>query len=95
MATDKGATMTQPKKVQPAAPQSSAPSPVDRARKYLGEVMSELRKTTWPSKEETRVQTEVVLLLLVVVGVYIFAWDSILGFLFRGILQFMGVRVTQ
>ena len=58
-------------------------SPLDRAVRYLSEVQTELRKTTWPSKQELIASTQVVLGLLVVVGLYIWGVDMILSFVFR------------
>lgn len=86
-------TEKNPARVQPVAPRGSGPGPFDRMRKYLNEVMAELKKTTWPSREETRAQTQLVIALLIVVGVFIFVWDNILGLLFRGLLHLMGVNV--
>jgi preprotein translocase subunit SecE len=68
-----------------AAPAAAARShgPFDKAVRYLGEVQTELRKTTWPSKQELIASTQVVIGLLVVVGVYIWGVDLILSFVFR------------
>ena len=78
----------------PARTGSPSPrnSPLLRFRKYLGEVTTELKKTTWPTKQELISQTQVVLGLLVVIGVFISAWDFILGQIFRGVLAVLGVR---
>jgi preprotein translocase SecE subunit len=88
MATEKSVATVKPK---PAAP-TGGPSPLDRSKKYLGEVQTELKKTTWPNKPELISQTQVVFLVLVIVGVFIASWDFILGQFFRLILQVMGVR---
>ena len=63
-----------------------------RVAKYLAEVRTELKKTTWPSKQELVAQTQVVLGLLLVIGVFIYVWDTFLGQVFRGILWLVGVR---
>lgn len=88
MATEKSVATVKPK---PAAP-TEGPGPLDRAKKYLGEVQTELKKTTWPSKPELISQTQVVFALLLVVGVFIAGWDFLLGQIFRLVLQAMGVR---
>ena len=102
MATDKSVATVKPTKEpvrsQPAAktggpgPRSGAPTPKDKAVKYLGEVNTELKKTNWPTREELKSQTQVVLGLLVVVGVFIYVWDTLLGQIIRLLLQAMGVR---
>ena len=88
MATEKSVATVKPK---PAA-QSGGPGPLDRSKKYLGEVQTELKKTTWPTKPELVSQTQVVFALLVVVGIFIAGWDFLLGQIFRVVLQLMGVR---
>src|SRR5262245_50134934 len=66
-----------------AAPAARTPGPFDKAIRYMGQVQTELRKTTWPSKQELIASTQVVLGLLVVVGLYIWGVDLILSVLFR------------
>lgn len=90
MATEKSAGTLKPK-TQPVA-QTGAPGPLDKAKKYLGEVQTELKKTTWPTKAELISQTQVVLGLLVVVGVFIYVWDKALGMLLLGLFRLIGVE---
>ena len=99
MAVDKGAASVRPSK-EPRRP-SQAPAQARgnglgaRVQKYLGEVMTELRKTTWPSKADLIAHTQVVIGLLVVVGVFIATWDFLLGQIFRGVLRLMGVTLPE
>jgi preprotein translocase subunit SecE len=76
-------------------PQASARTGGDgffrRAARYLGEVRAELKKTTWPTRQEVFVQTQVVLALLLVIGVFIATWDFILGQIFNVIMRLLGV----
>lgn len=74
-----------------ASPGQKGPGFVQKASKYLGEVRTELRKTTWPTKPELVAQTQVVIGLLVVIGVFIFVWDLALTWIFRGIMAALGV----
>lgn len=90
MATEKSVGVVKPK--TPSVAPSGAPGPLDKAKKYLGEVQTELRKTTWPTKAELISQTQVVLGMLVVVGVFIFVWDRLLGFLLMGLFKLIGVE---
>ena len=46
-------------------------------KRFLGEVVSELKKVTWPSRDETIKLTAVVIALSVAVGAFIGALDSI------------------
>jgi len=92
MATEKTVTTVKPKRPQqaPAARTGGEGSP-NKAAKYLGEVREQLRKTTWPTRSELIAQTQVVLGVLVVVGVFIYIWDTILAAILRGLLSLIGV----
>jgi preprotein translocase subunit SecE len=92
--TDKSVATVKPTR-PPVRPQAPARAGGDgffgRAAKYLGEVRTELKKTHWPSKPELIAQTQVVIGMLILVGVFIAAWDFILGQVLRLILRLLGV----
>lgn len=94
-AGDSGAIKPRKEKAKTPSPQtppeSSGQKRMRRISTYLGEVRTELRKATWPSKAELIAQTQVVLGLLVVIGVFIFAWDSLLGQVMRLIERALGI----
>jgi preprotein translocase subunit SecE len=46
--------------------------------RFVQEVIAELKKVTWPSREETMKLTAVVIALSVIVGVFIGGLDAIL-----------------
>lgn len=46
--------------------------------KFLAEVSSELKKVTWPTREETMKLTAVVIALSVIVGTFIGGLDALL-----------------
>jgi preprotein translocase SecE subunit len=73
------------------APTTRGNGPVQRAGKYLQEVRTELRKTTWPTRAETTSQTQLVIGLLIAVGIFIASWDFLLGQILNGILRLVGV----
>ena len=52
-----------------------------RIRRYLDEVWSELRKVSWPTREQVRNLTVLVFAISFVVGVYITVLDSAFTFL--------------
>jgi preprotein translocase subunit SecE len=90
MATEKTVSTVKPKRPQVAS-RPGGDGFMQKASKYLGEVREQLRKCTWPTRQELRSQTQVVLGVLVVVGVFIFIWDQVLGQIFKGILSLIGV----
>jgi preprotein translocase subunit SecE len=55
---------------------------VTRIRRYFDEVWSELRKVSWPTREQVRNLTVLVFAISFVVGFYITVLDSI----FHGLL---------
>ena len=56
-----------------------------RFRRYFDEVVSELRKVSWPTLEQVRNLTVLVFAISFVIGVYITVLDSV----FRGIIGLM------
>ena len=56
-----------------------------RLRRYFDEVWSELRKVSWPTREQVRNLTILVFVISFVVGVYITVADS----LFNVVVQFL------
>ncbi|MBE0414976.1 MAG: preprotein translocase subunit SecE [Dehalococcoidia bacterium] len=53
-------------------------SVISRLRGYIGEIISELRKVVWPTREETRRLTLMVIAIALAVGLFLGAID--LGF---------------
>ena len=51
-----------------------------RLRRFLQEAVSELRKVTWPTFEQTRNLTVLVFVVSLAVGLYVLFWDT----MFRG-----------
>jgi preprotein translocase subunit SecE len=51
---------------------------VKRVRRYFDEVVSELRKVSWPTREQVRNLTVLVFAISFVVGLYITVLDRVL-----------------
>ena len=58
---------------------------MSRIRRYLNEVLSELRKVSWPTRDQVRNLTVLVFAISFVVGIYITVLDQ----LFRGVIAFV------
>ena len=56
-----------------------------RIRTYFSEVVSELRKVSWPTREQVRNLTVLVFAISLVVGIYI----SILDAFFQGVIAWI------
>jgi len=50
---------------------------VDRIRRFIDEAWSELKKVSWPTREQTRSLTVLVFVVSLAVGVYITVFDLI------------------
>jgi preprotein translocase subunit SecE len=60
---------------------------LDSARIFLQEARVEFRKVQWPSRQEVRAATLVVISLVVLVALYLFAVDWILSWFFQMFLE--------
>ena len=58
-----------------------------RVREFYQEVMTEMSKVTWPSKDELKNSTQVVLFLLGVIGAVIYFYDRLFQLIVLGILR--------
>jgi len=58
---------------------------VTRLRRFTAEAISELRKVSWPTIEQTRNLTVLVFAVSLAVGLYVFVLDGI----FRGTIGFL------
>ena len=56
-----------------------------RIRRFTAEAISELRKVSWPTAEQTRNLTVLVFAVSLAVGVYVFVFDR----LFQGAIGFL------
>ena len=60
---------------------------LDRARTYFGEVRSEMRRVTWPNKQEIYGITVMVILTTFIFGAYFYATDRFFSFVVGRILK--------
>jgi preprotein translocase subunit SecE len=51
--------------------------------KYFKAVRSEVKRITWPSSQELKASTIVVIITLIIVTTYLFIVDTVLGQLFK------------
>ncbi|MBI2266070.1 MAG: preprotein translocase subunit SecE [Armatimonadetes bacterium] len=79
-----------PKAVAPAKEEKRPSSPFrvftdlyDRIARYLKSVKSEIKRVTWPSRQELRTATIVVAMTVVIVSMYMWVVDTILEKVFK------------
>jgi preprotein translocase subunit SecE len=53
---------------------------IDKIKKFVSDVIVELKKVSWPSREELRGSTMVVIVTVILVAVFIGLVDRILAF---------------
>lgn len=58
-------------------------SPGEGMRRFFRNVTAELKKVNWPARKELINYTIVVVITVAVVALIIFAWDSLLTFIFK------------
>ncbi len=58
---------------------------MDRIRRFINEAWSELKKVNWPTREQTRNLTVLVLVISAAIGIYITVFDV----LFAQVVQFL------
>ncbi len=58
----------------------------EQSRTFLTEVQVEWKKVTWPSQKDTVAGTVSVIAIVVVIGLVLFAADSLLAWLMRLVL---------
>ena len=56
-----------------------------RIRRFLAEAVSELKKVSWPTVEQTRNLTVLVFTVSLAVGTFVFVFDR----LFQGVIGFL------
>lgn len=63
------------------------PNPFGRLKEFFQEVRVEMSKVAWPSIDELKQSTTVVLLMLGIIGAIIFFYDQVFSFVVFNILR--------
>ncbi len=64
------------------------PGIITRIQEFFDDVVSEMKKVTWPTREDLIASTKVTLFLLLIMAVIIFVYDRVFGFIIMMILSF-------
>ncbi len=72
-----------------AAVQEAKPGIVTRVVEFYQDVMVEMQKVTWPSLDELKGSTQVVLFMLVIVAAIIYAYDWLFQVIVLGLLRIL------
>ena len=70
-----------------AGPMGWGPRKLQELRTFFAEVKSELKKVTWPSRQEVYNTTVVVILTTVFFGFYLYGLDLVMSQVFTRILR--------
>jgi preprotein translocase subunit SecE len=73
---------------KPATATASTPGFIDRISHFYHEVMDEMKKVSWPSMDETKAHTFVVLYILAFLGVVIGVYDWVFKAVMLLLLKF-------
>lgn len=52
-------------------------------KQFMTEVQAEMKKVTWPTRQEATSYTVIVLVVVTLVGTFIWAFDQLFGYLVR------------
>jgi preprotein translocase subunit SecE len=63
----------------------------NRLRAFLGEVVVETKKVSWPNRREVVSTTTVVIIASFIFGTFLYLCDFVLLFLTRNVFKFFGV----
>lgn len=69
------------------SPKKSKPSLFARAKQWLKETKAELKKVQWPTWKQTMNNTLIVIAFCVVVGLFIFLFDTLASSLFTALVD--------
>jgi preprotein translocase subunit SecE len=62
-------------------------SPIEKSTAFLSEVVTEMKKVTWPDRKQTMASTLVVIVFTVVVSIYLFGVDALVHWLINMLLR--------
>jgi preprotein translocase subunit SecE len=71
---------------RPAGPAADRAARQQTAERFIRDLISEMRRVTWPTRQEWVSATILTIALVVVVGIYTELCDQLFGFVF-GLLQ--------
>jgi len=57
---------------------------------YYRQVKTELKKVTWPTRQETTVSTIAVMIMVTISAIFLFLSDQVIAFIIRMVLGFGG-----
>lgn len=60
--------------------ENSSLGPVDSARQYMTEVRGEVRKVTWPTREEAIKLTGIVIAVTIIMTILLYLFDYVFAF---------------
>ena len=72
-------------RIPPGLPNFVVRNMYDKIKKYLNETLAELRKMTWPSKDELVGSTIIVIVVSLIVALFIGVVDRVLTLIIRTI----------
>jgi len=58
----------------------------EKIRKFLSEIAAEMKKVTWPTREELKESTKLVIIATIVVTLFVGMIDQILSLIIRRLL---------
>jgi len=63
---------------------------INRIKNYLNDVKSELKKVTWPNRDDLEKTTVAVIVLSIIFGIYLTLVDTSFRFLVKYVIRLVG-----
>jgi preprotein translocase subunit SecE len=58
---------------------------IGKIKKFSNDVVAEMKKVSWPSKEQLKESTVVVIVVCIIITLFVFAVDQVMNFTIMGI----------
>ena len=63
--------------------QTAQPGWMDQFREFIKDVRVEFGRVSWPTRDELRDSTMVVIVMVLLISMYLFVWDQIFALVMR------------
>ena len=78
-------------RAEPTAEKSAArPGIINALTEYIKDVRVEMSKVSWPTRQELRESTLVVIVMVIVISIFIGIVDRALSFAFEALIRMLG-----
>ena len=78
---------------KPTTTTESGPGLIQRIQGFFEDIINELKKVTWPTRDDLMASTKVTLYMLLIMGVITFVFDRVFAFIIMNVLHFVSLEI--